>query len=268
VSGGAARWSALRFKQAEPIMQAVGDLVHRQRADCCSRELDGKRQTVQSVADGDNLRPVILLGSKVRVGTASALEEQRNGVGFLRLNLVGRQPQWGSAPDNLSWYAEHLATGHQQRRFRAAQQKALDELRRIHHQVLAVVQQQQNPAVTQIRHKALGGIHVAGLTTFSAEPQGRQGGGSDAGAIADWRQIDEAHLPPQLPGCAAAMARLVLPTPAGPIIVTRRSVLRSSSSAASSWSRPMKLVRRSGKVAAAGLDCSPLSAGSWLRIAR
>ncbi len=135
-------------EQAEAVVEPVGDLPRGEHAQAGGGEFDGEGQTVEAPADlGAPLRVVLDLEPRPRGGSPVGEQPQRDRLG-----------QWVHGAQQLPGYAEGFAAGGHDRQPRAALQQLLDEAGGGLDDVLAVVEDQQHPALAAVLGEPLDGV--------------------------------------------------------------------------------------------------------------
>ena len=121
-------------------MQAVEDLVQRQRTHARSRKFDRERHSVEPPADLVHRHGVLIGGGEIGPHPTRAVFEQLD-------RFVG-QRQRGHPPCHLTGQPDRLTARRQQRQTRACFEQRQDEFRAGIEQMLAVVQHQQQLTLT------------------------------------------------------------------------------------------------------------------------
>lgn len=243
-------------QQAEAVVEAEGDLLHRERAQAARGQLHGQRDAVQATAEQCHLLGVPLGQLEAGQHRRRAVGEERHGV---RRAAPGRRGdgQRGDRQQVLAGRLQGLPAGGQDPQARCRPQQRVDQLGAGLHQVLAAVQHDQQLPVGELLHQ-----HV------QRRSRGRvgQAQGFEYGVPEQHRLLDGGHLDqPDAVGEAAVglgggpQGEPALAHPAGPVTVTSLDLTSSRASVASSSRRPMKLLTSAGsRTAFAG--CGPGSA--------
>ena len=232
--------------------QALRERRGRERAQPGRRQLDRQRQTVQAGADLRDRGGILRGQGKARVGGLGARGEERDRLvaGNVGQRLVTGGSGSGSGRHRevlLARHAEHGPAGHERLQPRAGAQEVGD-VRRGVDDLLEVVQHQE-----QVFRPQRGGelLRRRPVGEF-AQVQGVGDRRDDEVGIADRGEGDEDRAVGEAASNSAAtsIARRVLPTPPGPVSVTRRTSGRRSRSrtAATSRSRPTSGVSGRGRV--------------------
>ncbi len=174
----------------EPVVEAPGQLVQRQRAELDRGELDGERDAVEAPAQPDDVARVLRGEQEVRHGGGGAQREQLDrvsaeehgaiGVGYRqRLDLEGV----------LALSVERLPARRQEPHAGRLAHDGLDQRGAGVEHVLAGVQDQQQPTVAQvIEHRVqLGPRVLLGQPEHAADGVDQQLGIAQAG------QLDDPH---------------------------------------------------------------------------
>ena len=156
-------------EQAEALVQSRGDLVHRKRIHARRRELDGERDAVETPADVRDGRGVAAIHVERVLRPARAVDEEAHRLRSRKpLEIEGRRriPVRSIEPigdgerrhrvGRLARHAKALAAGGEDAQRPARLQQPLGELRARPRQVLAVVQDEQQPAVRHMSFERLG----------------------------------------------------------------------------------------------------------------
>src|SRR5262245_55144417 len=117
-------------EQFEPVMQAIENLVERQRPYSRGGELDGKRHAVEAPADLRDRLGVAVVDGEIWPGMASAVAEQ--------LDRLVSERQRRNLPDHLTADHEGLTTGRQDGHSWGGCQQIVDERGTGFEQVFAV----------------------------------------------------------------------------------------------------------------------------------
>jgi hypothetical protein len=130
-------------EEFEAGVEAVGEIVHGERADPRGGQLDRQRQPVQGTSDVARPLQEAPVWGEVGVGGAGAVQEQLHrrtqGVAGAGLGDFQRRDD----EDLLAVHSEPLAAGGQHPERGGGREQLLDEHRRRRQQVLAVVEDQQ-----------------------------------------------------------------------------------------------------------------------------
>ena len=212
-------------QQRESIGETVGDLPRRERPQPRGRKLEREREAVEALTQLRDRTECLVVQLEVAPHSSGPLDEEAHRVG------VGKRRD---LEDRLSRNAERLEA----RRKQPYPWTRSEERDREHadgrRDVLAVVEEEQKLAPLQVALKKA--ECCRGLSVEVGAPQADGYGNSlrDPGGVTDRRQVDEPGAVGLLSTAARAVstARLVLPTPPGPVSVTRRcSPKRSRTSA-------------------------------------
>lgn len=212
-------------EQAEAVVQPVRDLAWGEHAEPGGGEFDGEREAVEAQTDLGAGRGGLVVGVDAEAGPGGGApvgeQPQRDGLG-----------QRLDGPQQLPRYAEGFAAGGQHRQLRAALQQFRDEAGGGLDDVLAVVEDQQHPALAAVLGEPLDGVVVP----VGPGPHGLGAGavqhglaGADSGeyglryglGVVDRRELGQPHpvrgtVPhalggllrqPRLPGPAGAQQR-------------------------------------------------------------
>ena len=149
------RRAASGREQVERVVEALDDLSRSEDAHPRRRQLDRQRHPVEAVAEGGDGVRVVAAELESGCGLRGPGGEQPHRLRRQRLlrGRSGDQPgegERGDAPGHLAGNAERLAAGRQHGQVRAAAEQSLGEARDRLDQVLAVVEQEQLPAIADV----------------------------------------------------------------------------------------------------------------------
>jgi hypothetical protein len=157
------------LQQPQVLVQPAGQLAEREGTQLGRGQLDGQREPVEPVADLRHDRPVVGVQREPGAYRHRALQEQRQsrvpglGARWQRPVRIG-DVQRHHVPHVLGHHPEHLPAGAQHPQAGAGAQGPVGEHRAGVHQVLAVVQYQQQIPVAQVVRNHLGerpfAVHV------------------------------------------------------------------------------------------------------------
>lgn len=159
-------------------MQAVHDLLQRQRPNTRRSKLDRQRHAVQAPADLLSQREIVVADTEVGAGVAGAVSEQLDG-------LVGHG-QRRHPPAQLAGHPQRLTAGGQDRQPRARRQQ------RDHYgpagveQMLAIIKQQQRFALAEESDQQVHG----GAARLIGQTQRACDGHRCDGRVGDRSQVD------------------------------------------------------------------------------
>src|SRR4051794_26253531 len=143
-------------QKPEPIAQARCDLLHGQHAHPCGGELDRQRYSVELPADPRYHGTGVVAESKVRPDLARTVHEQPNRLGLAKRRDrpafglgPGKRKRW-HAPGCLPGQAQWRAARREDRDAWAGVEKGRGDRRDLLEYVLAIVEQQQRLAPSQV----------------------------------------------------------------------------------------------------------------------
>src|ERR1700723_3361056 len=118
-------------EEPEPVVEGGCDALGGQAPYPRRRELKGKRNAVQALADLGHRRSVLVGYAEVRIGLGRSRSEQPDGVvapdSLGRLASGWRQAEGRHAPRHFTIYGKRFAAGGQNGRSRRGPQKAVHE---------------------------------------------------------------------------------------------------------------------------------------------
>ncbi len=167
-------------KYREPVFDPARQFRDRHRPRARRGEFDRERETVEPAAHLGDQRRVVAIGAEVRVGCAGPLDEERDR---------SSQRKRRDPIDVLAADVERLATGRDDVDARRVVLNRRDRFGRFGDQVFAVVDDQQELFVANVRDE---GFPQRAATQF-LHAERRRDGGVDAGGIGDRSQPDNPH---------------------------------------------------------------------------
>ena len=146
------RGAASAHQEAEPVAQAVEDLLHRKRSSPNCRKLDRQRQAIQPPADVGDRRPIRRGQLECPRRCGRPLDEEHHRFVLPQpAAICGGQLQRGYGEDVLPRHVKRLAAGGDHPQARRGTNHLIDELEDPLDQVLAVVQHQKQLLVREVR---------------------------------------------------------------------------------------------------------------------
>ena len=187
-------------QEPEAVVQAGRDLPGGEGVEPGRGQLDGQRQAVQGTADAQHRAQGGLVHGEPWPGGRSPVGQQPH-------RRIGQRPGRGDLPvgdgqrpdrvQHLPGDPQRLAAGGQHRQARAAGEQVVDERGRRGHQVLAVVDHQQQPPVAERLHQPVQGRHGGGPRRRQqpqlARPERRQHGLGQVGRVDHRPKFDLPH---------------------------------------------------------------------------
>ena len=193
------RGAAPAGQQAEAVVQLTQEVPHRQDGRAGGGQLQGQGDPVQPAAQLGHRPRVLGAQREARPGGAGALHEESHrlvrGQGLRRVRALGRRLQGRRAPDRLTGHPQRLAARGQDAHARAGAQEGVRQRGAGRHEVLAVVQHQQQALLRQGRRER----GRRGLPGTLADAQGARHGLGDEGRVGQRGQLDQPH-PARVPG--------------------------------------------------------------------
>ena len=240
------RRAAPTGEHTEPVVEQTDELVQRQYPESGRRQLQRERQMIEPAAQlGDD---------RLRVG----VDRER---GAHRRAAIGEQLDGGvdveptDREQRLAGHPERLTAGGDHHQIRDLAEQRLDDGRGLGDDVLAVVEHDHLRATAQVADQQPDDRRRRTSTASApAEPTAPSVAAIAPATASGSRTAasSTSQAPSRYSGCrvaAVSTARRVLPAPPGPINVTSRRVLVTSTSRARSSSRPTNVVRRRAQIA-------------------
>ena len=165
-------------EQAEAVVEALGDLLHRERAHPCGGKLDGERNAVQALADLADGGGVGRRRAERAVGGTCTIDEELD-----RLRRGHRRHQ----VDGLALHVQRLAARGEDLQVRAGLQQAPRHVGRALQEVLAVVEH----AEQALARNRLGERLDDGLARFFGDTQHEGDDVGHAPLVCERRQLHE-----------------------------------------------------------------------------
>ena len=145
-------------QQPVEVGQPPANLIDGQHSHSRRRQLDRQRKPVQPLTNLGHRRLVVLVEGELRICSRGALGEQRHGV-IPRHLLQGvtcapiRQRQGRHGQCRFAANAQGLPAGREDSHVRTALQHPQSQLHACVEQLLAVIEQQEQPALGQVLHQ-------------------------------------------------------------------------------------------------------------------
>ncbi|MDX6419995.1 MAG: hypothetical protein QOG28_4615 [Trebonia sp.] len=182
-------------EQPQPVVDELGHLAQRQRAQPDGGELDGQGNAVEPPADRDDVREVLLRHAETRHRRRGPLREQLNGVRLARRVLARvRHRQRAQLQEGLARRVKRLPARRQDGdAWRLAEDGARKRRARVD-EVLAGIEDEQQLAVADEAEQRveLGSLVSLGVGELGERKPGRDRVREQPG-IAHPRQLDQVH---------------------------------------------------------------------------
>ena len=246
--------AVMALQHPEPIGEAGVDLGRAEHVRLGCSELDGEREAVEAPAQRGHRDGVALVDLERRLDGGGPVGEEAHGVGVGdagdRALPRGRRGQRRQRDDHLAGHAERLPARRQHPQGSGRGEQAVDEVGDVDDDVLAVVEDdhaaQRGAAVEDGGLEPVPGPSRTPIASATADVNERP-------SVVGVRSTN--HTPSgtrSWMSAATSIARRVLPTPPGPVMVTSEP-----SSSRLTTRRARRPARRSWS-ASAGADGGPL----------
>ncbi len=182
-------------QQAEPVVEAFGHLVGAEYANLACRQLQPQGNTVQAPADPRHRCGIGVAEPEAGLGRPGPFAKQRDGVGTGEFryagDLIGGHGQRRDVPDHLSGQAENLPACGEHRDVQASGEQGVSEPSSGLDEVLAVVEDEQQPASPQMVTEAFVRRPSRSHERTGEETEGGDDLVGDEVGVTDGREFDE-----------------------------------------------------------------------------